>query len=56
MYSGSKDLSSNDVVSMFKIIFQGWKFYNRNVTAYRGLLGVKLEIANGIFKELLPDG
>lgn len=52
MYHDSKDLSSDDVVSMFQNYFQGWKFHNRNAISQRGLLGVKLEIANGIFKDL----
>lgn len=54
MYHDSKDLSSDNVVSMFQNYFSRLEISQQesHPSSHRDLLGVKLKIANGIIKDL----
>lgn len=52
MHHDSKDLTSNDAVSMFKNYFSRLEISQQESDPIESLLGVKLKIANGIIKDL----
>lgn len=52
MYHDSKDLTSDDVVSMFQNYFSRLEISQQESDPIESLLGVKLKIANGIIKDL----